>query len=179
MEGESIMQLKHSLAVLCLAVSPALALGATGPEAGERFFTLSGSGSSDTDFNTNTASVSFDVGKFHSESGAYGLRQSLGFADTKNNSSWSGASRVFYDYHFNTGERWRPFVGANIGGIYGDDVDDTFFAGPELGVKYYVRTKTYLTVQAEYQIFFKNMDDAESNFDDGAFAYSAGIGYHF
>ncbi|OEY65364.1 hypothetical protein [Marinobacter sp. X15-166B] len=173
------MLLKKTLAVICLAVSPALALAATGPEAGERFFTLSGSGASDKDFDSNTVSVSFDVGRFHSDSGAYGVRQSLGFADINDDSNWTGATRAFYDYHFDTGERWRPFIGGNLGGIYGEGIDETFFAGPELGVKYYVRRKTYITVQAEYQVFFDNAGDAEDNFDDGAFAYSAGIGYHF
>ena len=173
------MQWKNSLAVLCLAVSPALALAAAGPEAGDKFFTLSGSGASDKKFDSSTVSVSFDVGKFHSDNGAYGLRQSAGLSDSKDDTSWNGATRVFYDYHFKTGERWRPFIGANIGGIYGDGVDETFFAGPELGVKFYVRSKTYVTLQAEYQVFFDSASDAEDNFDDGAFAYSAGIGYHF
>ncbi|PFG54089.1 hypothetical protein ATG98_3277 [Marinobacter sp. LV10R520-4] len=59
------MQWKNSVAVLCLAVSPALALA--GPEAGDRLFTLTGSGASDSDFDNNTSSVSFDLGKFYSD----------------------------------------------------------------------------------------------------------------
>lgn len=170
------MRCTASIAILCLTLLPMLA--SAEPTKGDRLFTLAGSGSSDTDFDNNTASVSFDLGKFYSTSTAFGLRQSIGFADTNDNSSWSGASRFFGDYHFNAGD-WRPFVGANLGGIYGDDVDETFFAGPELGVKYYVLPKTYITVQTEYQIFFDNTDEAESNFDDGAWAYSAGIGFNF
>lgn len=174
------MQWKNSVAVLCLTLTPAIALAAAGPEAGDRFFSLSGSGSSDKKFDTNTASVSFDVGMFHSDNGAYGLRQSVGVAAVSGqNTDWTGATRVFYDYHFDAGERWRPFIGANLGGIYGDNIDDTFFAGPELGVKFYVRPKTYITVQTEYQVFFKNSGDINDKYDDGAFAYSAGVGYHF
>ncbi|WP_166263485.1 hypothetical protein [Marinobacter caseinilyticus] len=170
------MKWKHSLAVLCLALSSTLVLA--DPQAGDRLFSLTGSGASDTDFDSNTASISFDLGQFYSASTALGLRQSAGFSDSTGNSSWSGATRVFADYHFDLGQ-WQPFVGGNIGGIYGDDVDETFFAGPEGGVKYYVKPKTYVTFQTEYQIFFDNADEAESNFDDGAWAYSAGIGFNF
>jgi len=170
------MKLKHSAAIICLALSPALV--SADPEAGDGLFALTGTGSSDKGFDNNVAAVSFDVGKFFSDNLAAGLRQSFGFADSENNSSWSGASRGFVDYHFDAGS-WQPFVGANLGGIYGDEVDETFFAGPEAGVKYYVRDKTYITVQVEYQVFFDSASDADDNFDDGAFAYSAGIGYNF
>lgn len=170
------MKLKHSAAIICLAISPTLV--SADPASGDGLFTLTGTGSSDNSFDTNTAAVSFDVGKFFSDNLAAGLRQSFGFADSDNNSSWSGASRGFVDYHFDGGN-WQPFVGANLGGIYGDEVDETFFAGPEAGVKYYVRDKTYITVQMEYQVFFDSASDADDNFDDGAFAYSAGIGYNF
>lgn len=170
------MQWKNSVVVLCLAVSPALALAEQ--ETGDRLFTLTGSGASDSDFDNNTASVSFDLGMFYSDRTALGLRQSVGFADNENDSSWSGATRMFADYHFDA-NKWQPFIGANIGGIYGDGVDETFFAGPEAGVKYYVRPKTFVTVQAEYQIFFDSASEANDNFDDGAWAYSAGIGYNF
>ena len=170
------MQWKNSLAVLCLAVSPALALAE--PEAGDRLFTLTGSGASDSDFDNSTGSLSFDLGQFYSESTVFGIRQSIGFADSENDSNWSGATRVFGDYHFDAG-KWRPFIGANIGGIYGDDVDETFFAGPEVGVKYYVKPKTFITFQTEYQVFFDSASDANDNFDDGAWAYSAGIGINF
>lgn len=170
------MKLTHSAAIICLALSPALA--SAEPESGDRLFALTGSGSSDKEFDNNTAAVSFDLGQFFTDNVAVGLRQSFGFADSESNSSWSGASRVFADYHIDAGS-WQPFIGANLGGIYGDEVDETFFAGPEAGVKYYVREKTYITVQAEYQVFFDSASDADDNFDDGAFAYSAGIGYHF
>jgi len=170
------MKLMHSVAIICLALSPALVTAE--PESGDGLFALTGSGSSDKGFDSNTAAVSFDVGKFFTDRLAAGLRQSFGFADSENNSSWSGASRAFVDYHFDAGS-WQPFVGANLGGIYGDEVDETFFAGPEAGVKYYVRDKTYITVQMEYQVFFDSASSADDNFDDGAFAYSAGIGYNF
>lgn len=170
------MQWKTSFAALCLSLAPTLV--SADPAQGDRLFTLTGSGSSDTDFDNNTAAVSFDLGQFYTESVLLGLRQSAGFSDTEGGSSWSGATRVFADYHFDAGQ-WQPFVGANFGGIYGDDTDETFFAGPEGGVKYYVKPKTFITAQIEYQVFFDSASDADDNFDDGAWAYSAGIGFNF
>lgn len=170
------MRWQHPLIIACLTVAPILA--SAEPTAGDRLFTLTGSGSSDTEFDNNTASVSFDLGKFYSMNTALGVRQSIGFADTQADSSWNGATRVFADYHFDA-NAWRPFIGGNIGGIYGDGVDETFFAGPEVGVKYYVKPKTYVTFQTEYQVFFDNANDAEDNFDNGAWAYSIGVGFNF
>tara|TARA_R100001460_G_scaffold103779_1_gene149109 strand:+ start:1281 stop:1844 length:564 start_codon:yes stop_codon:yes gene_type:complete len=175
-ERVNAMRWNNALLVVSLAFLPAI--GSAEPEAGDRIFTLTGSGSSDSDFDNNTASVSFDLGQFYTENTVLGLRQSMGFADSENDSSWNGATRIFADYHFDAG-KWRPFLGANFGGIYGDGVDETFFAGPEGGVKYYVKPKTFITAQMEYQVFFDSASDADDNFDDGAWAYSLGIGFNF
>jgi hypothetical protein len=82
------------------------------------------------------------------------------------------------DYHFNL-DRWRPFVGANFGGFYGDGVDDTFAAGLEVGVKYYVLPKTFILGSLEYQWLFESAGGADDSFDDGQFIYGLGIGFNF
>lgn len=170
------MQWKPLVAAACLA---SVSLGAAAaPAQGDRVFTISGSGTSDNSLDNNIINLSFDVGKFMTEQTVVGLRQSIGVADTEAGSSWAGASRIFADYHFDN-EEWQPFVGANFGGVYGEDTAETFFAGPEAGVKYYVKNKTFVSFQAEYQIFFDSADEAEANFDDGAFVYSAGVGFNF
>ena len=46
----------------------------------------------------------------------------------------SGSTRVAVDYNFDMG-RWVPYIGANLGYVYGD-VNDTWIAGPEGGVKF-------------------------------------------
>lgn len=170
------MQWKHFAVAACIAFVPLSASAA--PAAGERLFTLSGSGSSDKELDNNSVNLSFDLGQFMTEQTLVGLRQSVGVSDFEGGSSWNGATRVFADYHFDM-DAWQPFVGANFGGTYGDDTAETFFAGPEAGVKYFVKSKTFVTVQAEYQFFFDSADEAEANFDDGAFVYSAGIGFLF
>lgn len=148
------------------------------PKTGDQLVTLSGSGASNKDFNTNSINLSFDYGKFLSREAAVGLRQSVGISDTEDDNSWNGSTRLFYDYHFGTTE-WRPFVGANIGGVYGDGVKETGFAGPEAGVKYFLKEETYVQLQAEYQFFFSSGNDVKDNFDDGSFVYGLGMGVLF
>lgn len=168
-----------------LGALPAIAAEQThsiGPVTGEREFTLSGTGSSDRDFDNSSFGVSADIGWYYSERTLIGVRQSLSYADIEgesiSNDFWNGSTRGFVDYHF--GEAyWRPFVGASLGGVYGDGVNDSAFGGLEVGVKYYVLQKTFLMGRAEYQWFFSSSSDARDNFDDGAWAYTVGMGYNF
>ncbi len=99
--------------------------------------------------------------------------------DTEGESvKFDGSTRVFYDYHFGTGKA-RPFIGASIGGVYGDRVDETFMAGPEVGFNYWVQDKTFITAMAEYQFLFKSGSDAQDRYDDGVFLYSIGVGFNY
>ena len=166
---------KFAIAALCSGLS----VGAVAePQTGDQLLTLAGSGASNKDFEANVFNLSFDYGKYMSPESVFGVRQSVGIADTGDDNSWNGATRIFYDYHFGT-TQWRPFVGANIGGVYGDGVEETGFAGPEAGVKYFIKDDTFLQLQAEYQFFFDSSDEATDNFDDGSFVYSLGMGITF
>ncbi len=161
--------------VLLLGSSAALA----GPEAGDRSLTLSGNGSSDQDFDNNSFGLSGQMGWFTSDQLEVGIRQSLnGINRDGADDSWSGSTRLFADWHF-TNEGVIPFVGANIGGIYGDGVNDTGSAGLEAGVKFYVKEKTFISLMGEYQFLFDDADDIDDQFDDGAFLYNVGIGFNF
>ena len=175
---------------LCIALGLVPALGQAapgerfGPERGERELTLAGTGSSDRKFDNGNVGISGDVGWYLRRDTLLGIRQSVNYANIEGESLqddfWNGASRGFGNYHFNNPEwRAKPFAGASLGLIYGDGVDDTGFAGLEGGVKYYVRPKTFIMGRAEYQWFFDRASDADNTFDDGAWAYTAGIGYHF
>lgn len=154
-----------------------------GPVEGEREFSLSGTGSSDQDFDSASIGVSADLGWYLNDKMAAGIRQSLNYADVQGqdvtDDFWNGATRGYINYHFLT-DRARPFVGASLGGIYGDGVKDSAFAGLEGGLKYYVRSKTYILARAEYQFLFSDSDDIDDAFqDDGAWAYTVGLGYLF
>lgn len=150
-----------------------------GPQAGERTFTLSGTGTSDNDFDANLFGASGELGWFLNDNLEAGVRQSLNVANfDEADDAWSGSTRAFADYHFGT-DAFRPFVGANLGGIYGDGVEETFAAGPEVGMKYYVKDSTFVELAAEYQFLFDDAGDVDDNFDDGAFQYTLGVGFNF
>lgn len=153
-----------------------------GPAAGEREFSLAGTGAGDKDFDNSTVGVSGDLGWYQSDKMVWGFRQSANYADRKGSNlsddAWNGSTRGYLNYHFGENKA-RPFVGASLGAVYGDNVKDTGFAGAEFGIKYYVLEKTYILGRAEYQFFFDGGDSAEENWDDGAFVYTIGVGFNF
>lgn len=150
-----------------------------GMEKGDWEFTLGGGGSSSSDFDANAGSFNASVGYFLSNPIEIALRQNLSFASGDDGGSTVAATRVALDYHFRLGQKFRPYIGASIGGIYGDDVDETFTGGLEAGLKYYVKPKTFLFGHFEYQWNFDDGDDFDDNFDDGQFLYSVGVGFNF
>lgn len=164
-----------STALLPLALSAA-------PAEGDREFSLSGTGSSDKDFDNSSFGISGDMGWYTSEQLSLGIRQSINFADVQgegvSDDFWNGSTRGYANYHFGDGAA-RPFVGASLGGVYGDGVNESGFAGLELGMKYYVLESTYILGRAEYQFFFDSGNAAEDNFDDGAWSYVLGVGFNF
>lgn len=154
-----------------------------GPEKGEQEFSISGTGSSDSDFDSGTFGVSADLGWYMRDNMVAGIRQSANYASIQGadigNDYWNGSTRGYVNYQF-LDDRARPFIGASLGGIYGDGVEDSGFAGLETGLKYYVLTKTYIQARMEYQFFFDSTSDADNAFqDDGAWAYTLGVGFNF
>jgi hypothetical protein len=154
------------------------ASGFFGPEIGDWELTLGGSGSSAHDFSGGRGDVTGSLGYYFTPNWALSIRQGIGFSDFGGGSSWSGATRGALDYHFNL-DRLRPFVGVNFGGIYGDGVTDTFAAGLEAGLKYYVQPRTFIMGLVEWQWLFKEARDIDDTFDDGQFIYSLAIGFNF
>ena len=163
--------------MLVAALFPAAVLAA--PETGDQEITLNGAGTSDKDFDSTIFSIQGSWGQYHSDSSLWGVRQSINAFDQEGESvQFDGSTRLFYDYHFGSGAA-RPFLGLSLGGIYGEQVDETFIAGPEIGVKYWVQDKAFITAMAEYQFLFKSGSDARDRYDDGALFYSVGVGYNF
>lgn len=168
-------------AVLAALVLALLGTSAwAGPQAGDRVLTLSGTGGSDNDFDNSNFGISGELGYFLSDSLEAGIRQSVNASIVDNaDNVWAGSTRGFADWHFGGPNPLQPFVGVNLGGIYGDSVKETWAAGPEIGMKYYVKDKTFIQLAAEYQFFFQSASDVNDQFDDGAFFYTLGIGYNF
>lgn len=168
--------LRAATIVACSALAGA---AWAGPQAGDRTFSLSGTGSSDDSFDATVLGASGELGWFVNDRLEAGVRQNLNILSfDEADDAWSGSTRAFADYHFGDGAL-RPYLGANIGGIYGEDVNDTLAAGPEAGMKYYVKESTFIEVQAEYQFLFDDTDEIDERFDDGAFIYTLGVGFNF
>jgi hypothetical protein len=156
------------------------ATGMTRPEEGATTLTIFGTGANDRRFDVGTMSVGLEYGRFWTPNLQLGLRQGASFqwVDGADN-LWNGATRVFSAYHFVGASPWVPQVGASLGFIYGDNVDNSFTAGLELGFKYYVREQTYIGVLAEYQFVFESPGEFGDQFNDGAIFYNLGVGFHF
>lgn len=167
--------LKSTLIITALAPSLALAQAVSG----DREVTVSGQGQSDNDLDNNAFSMTASYGKYISDQGQLGIRQSLSISDREDDSAdIDGATVGFYDYHFGGGDL-RPFLGANLGYNYGDRTEETFSAGPEAGLKYYVLDKTFVQGMVQYQFLFEGSSDVDDNYDDGILYYSVGMGFNF
>lgn len=173
------------LATLVLALAPAIAFAQDarqyrgGAKAGDNEITLSGTGTNNNDFDAGAFGVSGSYGWFLTNALLVSLRQSINWAGAEDaDDTWSASTRIAADYHFNTAGRFRPFVGANIGYFYGDNVNNSGLIGPEAGLKYFVNDTTFVLAQVEYQWFFDDGDVGDA-FDDGAFQYTLGLGFVF
>ena len=172
-----------TLSLLPMGLIPALATAQErGPADGDREFTIAGTGSSDRNFDSGSVGLSGDYGWYVNDNMLVGIRQSVNYASIEGASLtddfWNGSTRLFADYHFGDAAM-RPFIGLSAGGVYGDGLDNSGFGGVELGLKYYVLEKTFFVARGEYQWFFSDSDGVDDNFDNGAWAYTFGIGYNF
>ena len=162
---------------------PAMAVGLllmTAPasaqfQAGDWSLKLGGTGTNGQDFDSTTFNVQGDLSYFLTNQFSVGLRQSIGYSDFSGDtdSFWIGSTAVAADFHFDMG-RWQPYVGGVLGFAYGD-LNDTGFGGPEVGVKYFVNSTTFIDLSATYQWFF----DSDDDLDDGQFVYGLNIGFRW
>lgn len=152
--------------------------GAT--HAGTREVTFGASGVSNKDVDDSFGGLNVSFGDFLNDTLEVALRQSVNYSNPSTGSSaWNGSTRLALDQHFAHQAAVRPFVGVNFGGIYGDQVRDTFAAGLEGGAKFYVQPRTFVFVMAEYDWSFRHARAINDRFDDGQFNWNAGIGFNF
>ena len=156
--------------VLALFVLPAVAHAQF--EAGNWDLQLSGTGSAvkGGSFNTGDFSIQGQLGYLVTKEAEIGVRQSFIWAD--GGSASSGRTDAFLDYHFDL-DRWQPYVGAAIGYTYGSNVTDSWIATPEVGVKYFVNSTTYIDGAAGYAW---NLDHGP---DQGGYVFRLGVGFRF
>ena len=139
---------------------------------------LDGFAQTDVELDGTNLAIAGTLGYFFSDQLEGGIRQTLTYTDI-GAEALNGGTALFADYHFGTpGERFQPFLGASLGYNYGDTVDDTFFAGPEIGVKYFLDDNDdwFVFGQLEYQFFFEDSSGADDALDDGTFLFRLGVG---
>ena len=168
--------LRKGLVVVALLMLPTLSYGYF--EQGDKEVTLAGTAFSSGDFDGVTIAVNGSLGYFITDNLELSIRQSLGYTDINVDAGTNGSTRIALDFHFDL-EAWQPFVGGNFGYVYGDFVSDTFEAAPEIGVKWFVNSTTFILAMVEYQFFFDAADDAGDAFDDGQFVWTLGVGFRF
>jgi hypothetical protein len=166
-----LRKLMYLVPVVALLALPALAQAQF--EAGNYALELFGTGNNDQDFESGSVSAGGELGYFLSKEIELGLRQAFSWSDSDvSDADWNGDTRIFGNFHFDL-DRWQPYVGAFVGYVYGDFVDDFWTAGPEVGVKYFVNSTTYIDLNAAYGF---NLDEG---IDDGSFFYGLGIGFRW
>jgi hypothetical protein len=156
------------VALLSLAFVPSVSHAQF--EKGNFTLELSGQGANDKDFDSGSAALNLDLGYFLTNEVSVGLRQGLIWGD--GGSEWGGGTAAYADYTFDL-QKWQPYVGLNVGYAYGSGVDDSWSAGPEAGVKYFVNSTTFIDFRAAYEF------NLEEGIDEGAFQYGIGIGFRW
>ena len=170
-----------------LATVAALTLGLSTNDAKAEFeegdyeLRVAGFATNDVNFDGFVANVAGSLGYFFSDQFEAGVRQDFTYSDLAG-TALNGSTAVFADYHIGDPQaQLQPFIGANFGYAYGDTTNDTFFAGPEGGVKYFFpdNDQWFLLGQVEYQFFFEDGGDADDSLNDGVFVYRLGLGVVF
>lgn len=184
--------LRNRFAVAAIALSGAAAVVGTATNAkadvedrdAHRFeLTLSGSAANSNRFNGFSASATASLGYYFNENLEIAVRQSVTYDDTRAPVALDGSTRGAVDFHIPLGDRGNivPFFGVNAGYVYGKGIVNTGEAAPEGGIKFYVNSSTFIFAQVEYEFFFRNGGQftSGSNFGNGQWIYSLGIGFRF
>lgn len=144
-----------------------------GPRAGDWEATLTGTGRSNDDFDSNSLGAQGSIGYYLTKNVPLTFKQDFVFADPANGSSQVNARSVFqaaYQWDFG---RWQPYLGLNLGGIYGAGVTDDGVWGPEGGLKAYVNESTFIFGSISYEMLISECCT------DGVIPYNLGIGFNF
>ena len=143
-----------------------------GPHAGNYEATLTGTGQSNDDFDKSNFGVTGSVGYYYTKNWLFSIKQGLQANDNGNNTLISGRTIFQGAYQFDMG-KWQPYVGLNVGGVYGAGVHDKALFGPEVGIKYFVNESTFLFGNIAYEV---PIDECCNN---GNVPYSVGVGFDF
>jgi hypothetical protein len=135
---------------------------------GDWTFTLSGSGLSSNDFDTNYFGFQGSVGYFIDPNLEVSLRQQVNYGD----SDVDGATRLAIEYYLDM-DRLKPFIGGSTGWIYGDNTRNSFILGVQGGARYFLNASTFLFGRLEYLMAVRDP------IDEGQWIYNLGFGFRW
>ncbi len=171
------MLTKTIVALSILGLALPAATFAQGFSQGDKELLLNGTGTSNKDFDSTNFSIQGSIGYFFTKNIEAALRQDFRFVNIEDGgSAWNAITRGALDYHLDLGRFW-PFVGGNVGYSYGDNVSDTWEAGIEGGLKFFVNSTTFVLGMLEYEWLLDSDDD--DGFGDGQWVYAVGIGFRW
>lgn len=147
-----------------------------GPNAGNWEATLTGTGQSDDEFDSSAFGVTGSLGRYLTKNWLVTFKQGLTLDEQTDLSGDStlvnGRSVLQGAYQFDMA-KWQPYIGMNVGYVYGASTDDEAIFGPELGLKYFVNESTFMFGNIGYEVPF---DECCNN---GSVPYSLGIGFTY
>ena len=173
----SVAVIACSAGILLCTASLAMAQA----QRGDWELTLAGTGTSSKDFDQNAIGLRASVGYFVLDHIELSLRQEFVYSKVQESTAIDAATVFAIDLNWPIGadRRWVPYVGGNVGYFYGDNFGDDLEAAPEIGLKYYVNSTTFVYIQAEYQNFFNSSGGGGGGVSDRQFVYQIGIGLRF
>ena len=142
--------------------------------AGEWELSVGGAAAGNDILDDSLGGLNASLGYFINENSEISVRQSVNYV----RDDFNGSTYFAFDQHFGN-DRLRPFVGLGLGRAYGDSIENTWAAGIEGGVKFYVRSELFLFAMANYVWLFDHASDSFDRIDDGHILLSAGVGFSF
>jgi hypothetical protein len=174
----SVLLLALPLAASAQTTPPSVDFG---PHAGSQEITIGGNGSSNRNLNSSNGGGAVSYGYYNASSFETILRQTISYSNPKgpNGNVWNGETSIAGDWLPVTSGALRPFVGANLGWVYGSDVRSSAAAGLETGLKYYVAPRTFLYAMADYGWLFRHDKAIAARFTTGLWNWGIGMGFNF
>lgn len=145
-----------------------------GPVAGNWEAILIGAGDSTTDDGFDNSDFRFagSIGYYLTKNIPLSFRQGISYADVGDSSEINARSVFQAAYQWDLA-RWQPYLGVNLGGLYGAGVEDDGIVGPEGGIKYFVNESTFIFGSIAYEVVISECCN------DGVVPYALGIGFDF
>jgi hypothetical protein len=143
-----------------------------GPYAGNWESTLTGTGQSANEFDDTNLGFTGSLGYYFTKNFIVTFKQGVQTSDSRDNTLVNGRSvlQAAYQWDF---AKWQPYVGMNVGGVYGAGIRDDAVFGPEGGLKYFVNESTFIFASIAYEV------PIDECCHDGVVPYSLGIGFDF